>query len=39
MKERDWWINPVSRKTEPKISFVQRVGDDVCGVGAYNPNK
>jgi hypothetical protein len=30
-------INPVSRKTEPKITFVQKVGEDVCGVGAYNP--
>jgi hypothetical protein len=31
------WINPVSAKTEPKILFVRKVGDDVCGVGAYNP--
>lgn len=30
-------INPVSGKTEPKITFGQKVGDDVCGVGAYNP--
>lgn len=29
-------INPVSHKTEPKITFWQKVGDDVCGVGAYN---
>jgi len=28
-------INPVSHKPEPKVSFVQRVGEDVCGVGAY----
>jgi signal transduction histidine kinase len=28
-------INPVSRKPELKVSFVQRVGEDVCGVGAY----
>lgn len=28
-------INPVSHKPEPKVSFVQKVGDDVCGVGAY----
>ena len=28
-------INPVTRKPEPKVSFVQKVGDDVCGVGAY----
>jgi len=31
------WINPVTHKTEPKITFVQKVGEDVCGVGAYNP--
>lgn len=31
------WLNPVSRKMEPKISFIQKVGDDVCVVGAYNP--
>lgn len=29
------WINPLSHRTEDKVSFVQRVGDDVCGVGAY----
>src|SRR5258706_9532653 len=28
-------INPVSRKPQPKVSFVQKVGQDVCGVGAY----
>jgi cytochrome c len=28
-------INPVSHKPESKVSFVQKVGDDVCGVGAY----
>jgi Single Cache domain 2 len=31
------WINPLSHKTDPKVSFVQKVGEDVCGVGAYNP--
>jgi hypothetical protein len=31
------WINPVSGKTEPKEFFGEKVGDDVCGVGAYNP--
>src|SRR2546427_8689672 len=31
------WINPVSGKTEPKVFFGEKVGDDVCGVGAYNP--
>jgi len=30
-------INPVSHKPEPKVSFVQKMGEDVCGVGAYNP--
>ena len=28
-------INPVSHKPELKVSFVQKVGEDVCGVGAY----
>ena len=28
-------INPVSHKPEAKVSFVQKVGKDVCGVGAY----
>lgn len=28
-------INPVSHKPEPKVSFVQMVGGDVCGGGAY----
>ena len=32
-------INPVTRKPEPKVSFVQKVGDDVCGVGAYEPKE
>jgi hypothetical protein len=31
-------INPVNGKTEPKIMFAQKVGDDVCGVGVYNPS-
>ena len=31
------WFNPVSGKIEPKVGFVQKVGDDVCLVGAYNP--
>ncbi len=31
------WLNPLTRTVEPKISFVQKLGDDVCGVGAYNP--
>ena len=32
-----YWINPVSGQTEPKVLFYQKVGSDVCGVGAYNP--
>ena len=28
-------INPVSHKPELKVSFVEKMGDDVCGVGAY----
>lgn len=28
-------INPVTHKPATKVSFVQKVGDDVCGVGAY----
>jgi signal transduction histidine kinase len=31
-------LNPASLKPEPKISFVQKLGDDVCGVGAYKAN-
>jgi hypothetical protein len=31
------WLNPVSGRTEPKISFVQKAGDDICIVGAYTP--
>jgi cytochrome c len=31
------WYNPVSTMLEPKIAFAQKVGDDVCGVGAYTP--
>ena len=28
-------LNPVTAKTEPKVMFAKKVGDDVCGVGAY----
>jgi cytochrome c len=31
------WMNPVTHKMEQKITFFQKTGDDVCGVGAYNP--
>jgi hypothetical protein len=27
-------IDPVSGKVERKITFFQKIGDDVCGVGA-----
>jgi hypothetical protein len=30
-------INPTSGKLEPKTTFAQKVGDDVCGVGVYTP--
>src|SRR5262249_8300053 len=30
------WMNPVTDQIEPKISFFQKLGNDVCGVGAYN---
>jgi cytochrome c len=29
------WRNPMTGKVEPKIGFFQKLGDDVCGVGAY----
>lgn len=29
------WMSPLTGKTEPKISFVQKAGDDICVVGAY----
>lgn len=31
------WLNPVSARVEPKISFARKVGVDVCVVGAYDP--
>jgi len=31
------WLNPVTHKMEPKITFFEKAGEDVCGVGAYNP--
>jgi cytochrome c len=30
-------INPVSHLPESKVAFLQKAGEDVCGVGAYNP--
>ena len=29
-------MNPVSGKTEPKVSYAQKAGSDVCLVGAFN---
>ncbi len=31
------WIDPVTKQTLPKTLFYEKVGSDVCGVGAYNP--
>lgn len=31
------WINPMTHKVEPKVTYFAKAGDDVCGVGAYNP--
>ncbi len=31
------YIDPVTRKVEPKTFYYEKVGTDVCGVGAYNP--
>jgi cytochrome c len=31
------WIDPANGQTEPKTFFYEKVGSDVCGVGAYNP--
>lgn len=30
------WMNPITHKAQPKVTFSQKAGDDVCGVGAYN---
>jgi hypothetical protein len=30
-------INPMTGKIEPKVLFVKKLSEDVCGVGAYNP--
>jgi cytochrome c len=32
------WESPVTHKVEAKISFVRRIADDLCGVGAYDPS-
>lgn len=29
------WINPVSHLVEKKVGYFKKVGEDICGVGAY----
>lgn len=29
------WVNPTSKKIEQKSTYVQRLGDNACGVGFY----
>jgi cytochrome c len=29
------WMNPVTKQVEAKVSYVRKVGPDICGVGAY----
>jgi hypothetical protein len=31
------WIDPATGTTEPKTFYYEKVGSDVCGVGAYHP--
>jgi cytochrome c len=31
------WFNPETKLVEAKISYFAKAGQDVCGVGAYNP--
>lgn len=31
------WLNPATGVTEPKTFYYEKVGSDVCGVGAYHP--
>ena len=30
-------VNPMSGRIDPKITFWKNLGEDVCGVGVYNP--
>ena len=30
-------LNPQTHAIEPKVIFTKKLGDDVCGVGAYSP--
>ncbi|PWT95030.1 MAG: Cache domain family protein [Blastocatellia bacterium] len=32
------WLNPVTHVTEKKLGFFKKIGDDICGVGAYSRN-
>lgn len=31
------WIDPATGVSEPKTFYYEKVGNDVCGVGAYHP--
>jgi cytochrome c len=31
------WLDPATGTTEPKTFYYEKVGSDVCGVGAYHP--
>jgi len=31
------YLNPVTKKTEAKTFYYEKVGSDVCGVGVYHP--
>jgi hypothetical protein len=31
------YLNPVTKTTEPKTFYYEKVGSDVCGVGVYHP--
>ena len=31
------WPNPSTNKVETKISYIEKAGNQVCGVGAYKP--
>ena len=33
------WPNPVTKAVESKVSYVRKVGNDACGVGAYTAPK
>jgi cytochrome c len=29
------WLNPITKERAKKVSYVRKLSDDVCGVGAY----